>query len=677
MTVKKCMSHDASAHECQTGLVYGKFGYIFQSVQSSLYHIERDVTEIKVSYGSFHSTMNDKTQFPYLFRVVPNETPQCVGIVHLLKHFGWNWIGLLTSDDDSGENFLQNLIPRLFRSNICIALKESIPTIRSFAEYRYREKILGGIGLKIWFSKLNVILVYGDDENMDGFRAILLYFEIDHRVPIERVWITTSQWDVTSILPETKFSAKSLNGSLSFALHTNKVPGFQDFIETLNPHQSNIYFIQKFWMHVFLCSLPQYKLYGPPNKNCTGEEKLDSVPGTVFEMGMSGGYDIVNLVTFPNRTFQKIQVGRVISEEIAGEEFTLNRSLLIWNHRFQQSVPRSTCVESCPTGHSKIVQEGKQVCCYDCAQCPEGKIAAETDADQCEKCTEDEYPNQKKDKCVPKSITYLTYKDPMGAGLASVAVLCFVATVIVMGIFATHWNTPIVKANNRSITCVLLSSLLLGFLCSFLFIGHPWTVNCLLRQTLFGIIFSVAVSCVLAKTLTVVVAFMATKPGNRMRMWVGKRLAMSVIIPCCFIQTGTCALWLATSPPFPEFDTHSQVGHIIIQCNEGSDIMFYIVLGYMGLLATISFMMAFLARTLPDSFNEAKLITFSMLVFCSVWISFVPTYLSTKGKGMVAVEIFSILASSGGLLACIFFPKCYIIIFRPQLNTREQLGRKK
>ncbi|OCT57481.1 hypothetical protein XELAEV_18003464mg [Xenopus laevis] len=294
--------------------------------------------------------------------------------------------------------------------------------------------------------------------------------------------------------------------------------------------------------------------------------------------------------------------------------------------------------------------------------------------ENCLKCPIYEWPNIKKTMCIEKETEFLSYKDDSLTLVFTVlSVVSILFVTVKIGIFISFRDTPLVKANNRNLSFILLFSIKLSFLSVFLFLGCPSDITCILRQTSFGISFSIAISSVLAKTIMVCIAFKATKPDSLWRNWLKVQLAHCIVVVCSFIQFLISSIWLTISPPFMEHNILSEPGKIIIQCNEGSVIAFYIVLSYMGLLASVSFIVAFLARTLPDSFNEAKYITFSMLLFCSVWITMIPAYLSTKGKYMVAVEIFAIISSSCGLLFCIFLPKCYIIIFKPNRNRKQYL----
>ncbi|XP_073411194.1 vomeronasal type-2 receptor 26-like [Dendrobates tinctorius] len=342
-------------------------------------------------------------------------------------------------------------------------------------------------------------------------------------------------------------------------------------------------------------------------------------------------------------------------------------------------VPVSRCSDPCSPGTWKKAKPTIHICCYDCVPCPEGEISNITDSESCMKCQSDKWPNETRDQCLPKVMEFISYQnDTMASVLSCISVFGCLVTGFTFGIFISYRDTPIVRANNRNLSYLLLVSIFLSFLSVFLFLGRPNDVTCRLRETSFGFFFSVAVSSLLAKTVIVCVAFKSTKPGSSWRKWLSVKLPYTIVLLCSSLQVVICVFWLSISPPFQDLDAESYPGILIIQCNEGSDIWFYSMLGYLGLLAAVSFALAFMVRTLPDSFNEAKYITFSMLVFISVWISMIPAYLSTRGKTMVAVEIFAVMASSAGLLGCVFFPKCFIILFRSEINTKaELLGKRK
>nr|XP_043888337.1 extracellular calcium-sensing receptor-like [Solea senegalensis] len=340
-------------------------------------------------------------------------------------------------------------------------------------------------------------------------------------------------------------------------------------------------------------------------------------------------------------------------------------------------VPVSVCSASCLPGSRKAVRHGEPICCFDCVPCDSGKISNQTNSVDCAICPVDFWSNNGRTACISKKVEYLTF-DSLGIALTVMSVVGTCFTLAVCGVFFCHRHTAIVRVNNSELSFFILFALTLCFLCSLLFIGKPTYWSCMLRHTAFSITFSLCISCILGKTLVVLAAFTATRPGHNIMKWLGPKQQRTIISSCTLVQVVICAAWLIDAPPFPSRNTQYEHSKIILECSVGSSLAFWCILGYIGLQACLCFVLAFLARKLPGNFNEAKFITFSMLIFCAVWLAFIPAYISSPGNYADAVESFAILASSFGLLFCLFVPKSYIILLKSEKNTKQHLmGKEK
>uniref|UniRef100_A0A672N2P2 Extracellular calcium-sensing receptor-like n=1 Tax=Sinocyclocheilus grahami TaxID=75366 RepID=A0A672N2P2_SINGR len=687
-----------------------------------------------VSYFATCSCLSNRKKYPSFFRTIPSDAFQVRAMIKILKHFGWTWVGLVYSDDDYGNHAAQSFLQDVQVFGGCIAFSEILPLDNN------RKYIQHTVGV-IQASTARVVVVFSTSTYLLPLMdEVVLQNVTDRQWIASEAWATSPVFHTQRLLPflggtlGIAIRRGEIQGLHEFLLHlrpnndqrNNMVrifwenmfkcrfnlggreekmcSGQEDLSNTDTAYTDvselrasyNVYKTVYSLAHALHDLMQCEEGRGPFSGNSCADitnlqpwqlvHYLQNVNfttgfGDLVSFDENGDalaiYDVMNWQPSSDGSIVVRTVGVVDEGAATGKVLTLDEEALYWNFATKKP-PQSVCSESCSPGTRRARRKGLPVCCFDCLPCADGEISNTTDANECTICPDDFWSNPDKDRCVPKEEEFLSYEDPLGISLTTASLLgtCFCALVMI--IFALHRNTPIVRANNSELSFLLLLSLKLCFLCVLLFIGRPQLWTCQLRHAVFGISFVLCISSILVKTMVVIAVFKSSRPEGRGAMkWFGTAQQRSTVMVLTALQVAICIVWLSNASPTPHKNSQYVSSKIVYECAISSVAGFAVLLGYIGFLAAVSFLLAFLARNLPDHFNEAKFITFSMLIFCAVWIAFVPAYVSSPGKYAVAVEIFAILASSFGLLVAIFAPKCYIILLHPEKNTKKNImGRE-
>ncbi|XP_070685475.1 olfactory receptor CU1 [Pempheris klunzingeri] len=685
-----------------------------------------------VSYFATCTCLTDKNIYPSFLRTVPSDLFQVRGLVQLVTFFGWFWVGTIGTTDDYSHYGIQAFSNQFRQQGGCLAFHLTIPKSPTVAEIQEMAN-------RLQRSTASVVVVFATEGQLLDLLSELAQRNVTGiQWVASEAWVTAGLLTSPNFHPLLEgtlgfsFPGVRIPGLKEFLLNVRPSPtpgmefvsmfweelfgcrlnnrgavekpvcnGSEDLRYTDSSYTDvsqvrisyNVYkavYAIAHALHTILnCDSGHDKGMCEKHKSFTSRQLLNHLKTVNFTNQFeekiyfdSNGepvplYDIINWQKDSKGEIRFVKVGSYDGSAPLRQQLQMEQGSIVWT-KGQSKVPVSQCTAPCSPGSRQARRPGEPHCCFDCFPCADGEISNQTGSTECTKCPKHYWSDKEKVKCVAGVEEFLSFYDTMGIILVVLTLLGVVMTTIITTVFHSFRSTPIVKANNSEISFLLLVSLKLCFLCSLAFIGEPSVWTCRLRQAAFGISFVLCLSCLLVKTIVVLLAFRANAPGSRALKLFGPSQQRTLILCTTAPQVCVCAGWLVSAPPFPFRNPTYQAstGKIVVECKEPWPPGFYLVLGYIGLLAFLCLLLAFLGRKLPDTFNEAKLITFSMLIFWAVWISFIPAYVSSPGKFTVAVEVFAILASSFGLLLCIFVPKCYIILLHPERNVKKCMTGK-
>ncbi|XP_076681819.1 metabotropic glutamate receptor 8 isoform X2 [Andrena cerasifolii] len=711
--------------------VTGVIGASFSVVSIMVANILRLFKIPQISYASTSTELSDKSRFEYFSRVVPPDNFQAQAMVEVIHQLGWKYVSTVAVEGDYGEKGIASFTSLSMEYNICVAVSEKILRNAKSEDF---DRIVDRLSSK--HNARGVVLFVDEDNIRKLLQATLRANRTGHFMWIgsdswgAKVYPVRDQEFVAegaiTILPY----RTSLQDFDDYYL--NLRPRVDDECdgqtESNVPHKKlpgklvncrNIWF-REFWSQHHKCSFNANLSAGMTR--CTGTEELidyeqEGLVPFVVDAVYAMAHGVHNLideecmnnlgtshylcenlrpapdgqlllqhirnVSFIGRQgteikfksdgdaygfynvyqYQKNDDGRFDYILIGSwkEELSLDINMTRWaTGAGETHIPRSLCSDNCPLGH---VRNFQATCCWSCVACREDSYVFN---DTCRSCGPGYAPDETMTRCVKLTAEVIPWTSPWALVPLVFASIGILSTLFTTVVFIRFNRTPVIMASGRELCYVLLVGILSCYGMSFVILSKPTTWNCTYLRIGLGLCLSICYSAILTKTNRISRIF---NPGTRSIKRPSYTSPKSQVV-IAIVQLLGAIVWLIIEPP-DTTEIHPYPLSAVLTCRV-STFALMMSLVYNMFLILMCTLYAFKTRKIPENFNEAKYIGFTMYSTCIVWLAFVPIYFGSNNdyKVQIASMCMCINISASVALGCLFTPKVYLVLFQPYKNVR-------
>uniref|UniRef100_H2MYG6 G-protein coupled receptors family 3 profile domain-containing protein n=1 Tax=Oryzias latipes TaxID=8090 RepID=H2MYG6_ORYLA len=642
-------------------------------------------------FGASSSVFSRKQNFPSFLRTVHPNKYFIEIIWKFLEKFKWTWVAFLYIDDDYGRDGLDLFVKKIKDTEICLAFTHGLKEDTDYPKLIKQMEAL----------RINVTIVFTTKWTAER----LIMSAIQQNVT-NKVWIAVDAWSLHKELPKER-GIRNIGTVLGIAEPKIKIPGFDDFVFSFkaqnqcgNPEQD------PFCNQMCNCSslsaediitadpsfnFPVYSaVYAVAHAlhavlqcgagSCNKSIKV--YPHMVLEELTKSKFTLLNqTVHFDDNGDPKFGPYAIVfwnesgdAEEIGSytfhpeHNFDINKSKIHWHG---DKEPESFCSKECPDGFMKK-QEGVHKCCFSCTICPKGTYLNTTDPYNCIECEDKEWSAKGSTTCNIRQLEYVQFSDPTAIVImiGTVILLAFIVAISVL--FALNYNTPVVRSAGGPMCFLILGCLGLCSISVFFFFGEPSVAFCVLRYFPFLLFYTVCVACLFARSFQIICIFkISPNFPNISRIWTKYNIHWIFISAAFLLQAILLVIRFSLDPP-KQYKDKFYFDRIILGCElnkfvDDSLISFILI----SVLIFLSFCFSYAGKDLPKNYNEAKAITFCMLLLILIWVTFATFATIVHGKDIDVSNAVATLSSLYSLLLVYFLPRCYIILFKPEKNTEQ------